>query len=722
MPRLLPAAAAACLLLLADAAPLHAHDAHSSAPAFVLHPSAPAVRTANLRSADCPSITGEILVIEDDGTMIEDGRFVASRIMPVFYSALPDSFEFVSLFGASTFAEEMYPSAAQYLVRRVAAGLGKPVNYDRNGVLGIHTQRLQSIQFMNDIRHYGETPSAPVPRFSVDFTGVELLGSEVVHAYGIWVVDLPALGLDLEGRDDHWSWLIHTDASVMEGCRWRDEGDGSFTVEALLDGLSELDEYLFGLRAAEDVAPMFAILDPEPELPPQPPTPGVTIQGTRVDFDIEDIVAEHGPRVPDASAAPHHFRMAFALVVPAGTEAPASDLAFLEDFRAEWEAWFHEETEGLGSMDTTLPRVPPQAGFVTDRIAGNAPLTVRFEDRSTGTVEGRLWDFGDGSGSTATNPVHVYTAYGTYGVTLTVSGPGAPDALTRDDLVTVAGFQHVAFDDFEAPSDWNVVAPNDAVRGRWERGDPEGTFNFGAPVQPELPASGTSCWITELAAGAAPGVGDVDHGSTTLKSPIFPLAAVDDPHVSYARWYSNNFAGWDDDVLRVEASSDAGATWWPLETVAWTETEWKGVQFRLADHVVPTDETCFRFLASDLGQPSLVEAGVDVFEILARAPTTSAGPPVPLARPEAPTIRPNPFAAGATIRWTAPRVGAVRIVVYDAGGRLVRVLENGTRSAGPGEVVWDGRDARGRAVASGVYAVRIETPGGAATRNVVRIR
>ena len=102
----------------------------------------------------CVSRCGSIAIVEN-------GRFVASRIMPVFYSALPDSFEFVSLFGASTFAEEMQPSAAQYLVRRVAAGLGGPANYDRNGVLGIHTQRLQSIQLMNDVRHYGPTPSAP---------------------------------------------------------------------------------------------------------------------------------------------------------------------------------------------------------------------------------------------------------------------------------------------------------------------------------------------------------------------------------------------------------------------------------------------------------------------------------------------------------------------------------------------------------------------------------
>ena len=44
--------------------------------------------------------------------------------------------------------------------------------------------------------------------------------------------------------------------------------------------------------------------------------------------------------------------MAFVLVVPAGTIAPAADLAYLEAFRRDWELFFHEETETLGSMDT----------------------------------------------------------------------------------------------------------------------------------------------------------------------------------------------------------------------------------------------------------------------------------------------------------------------------------------------------------------------------------
>ena len=47
---------------------------------------------------------------------------------------------------------------------------------------------------------------------------------------------------------------------------------------------------------------------------------------------------------------------------------------------------------------------------------------VIFTDNSTGSVSSWLWDFGDGTTSTNQNPDHIYTAAGTYDVSLTVNG------------------------------------------------------------------------------------------------------------------------------------------------------------------------------------------------------------------------------------------------------------------------------------------------------------
>jgi len=45
--------------------------------------------------------------------------------------------------------------------------------------------------------------------------------------------------------------------------------------------------------------------------------------------------------------------------------------------------------------------------------------------------------------------------------------------------------------------------------------------------------------------------------------------------------------------------------------------------------------------------------------------------------------------------------------VYDVAGRRVRSLVDAAVVAGHHEVVWDGRDERGREVSSGVYLYRL---------------
>jgi hypothetical protein len=68
---------------------------------------------------------------------------------------------------------------------------------------------------------------------------------------------------------------------------------------------------------------------------------------------------------------------------------------------------------------------------------------------------------------------------------------------------------------------------------------------------------------------------------------------------------------------------------------------------------------------------------------------------------------PNPFNPSTTIRFTLAEKSGVQLAVYDMAGRLVRTLLDETRDGGTHEVTWDGRDARGAAVASGVYFYRL---------------
>lgn len=75
---------------------------------------------------------------------------------------------------------------------------------------------------------------------------------------------------------------------------------------------------------------------------------------------------------------------------------------------------------------------------------------------------------------------------------------------------------------------------------------------------------------------------------------------------------------------------------------------------------------------------------------------------------------PNPFNPRVTIGFTLPQADRVMVRMFDAHGRLVRELLDGPRPAGHGEIVWDGRDAGGRPLASGTYLYELRTSTGRA--------
>jgi len=79
----------------------------------------------------------------------------------------------------------------------------------------------------------------------------------------------------------------------------------------------------------------------------------------------------------------------------------------------------------------SLPQSGPQADFSASPRAGSAPLAVQFTDRSTGTIEARLWSFGDGATATVASPVHTYTLAGLYTPTLTVWSGGISSTMSK---------------------------------------------------------------------------------------------------------------------------------------------------------------------------------------------------------------------------------------------------------------------------------------------------
>jgi len=105
----------------------------------------------------------------------------------------------------------------------------------------------------------------------------------------------------------------------------------------------------------------------------------------------------------------------------------------------------------------------------------------------------------------------------------------------------------------------------------------------------------------------------------------------------------------------------------------------------------------FRELDGKIGQALFIWA--DDFTLLSAAPTAVS---------EARSSRARVFFAGASpnlsngttvLRFSLPTQANVQLNIYDARGRLVRRLSDGSRGAGPHVVRWDGRDGQGRGAA-----------------------
>ncbi len=83
---------------------------------------------------------------------------------------------------------------------------------------------------------------------------------------------------------------------------------------------------------------------------------------------------------------------------------------------------------------------------------------------------------------------------------------------------------------------------------------------------------------------------------------------------------------------------------------------------------------------------------------------------------------PNPFNPRTTISFDLPGPGRARLTIFDTAGRSLGVLLDREMSAGRHTLVWTGRDARGRAAASGPYFYRLEAGGATETRRMMLVR
>jgi hypothetical protein len=286
----------------------------------------------------------------------------------------------------------------------------------------------------------------------------------------------------------------------------------------------------------------------------------------------------------------------------------------------------------------------------------------------------------------------------------------------------------------------------DTIRIAWERPEPIHPVNhlqyyriFRAPLGEEYGIEP----IAELADSAA-------------------IATYTDSAVDYASYHYMITAQYDS--LESDPSNDLEIPeqiWWPspVNLVAWAQSDTIVLQWERPEPVHPDNQLLsyriYRALAgepfppqptysvvdsSDLVEYLDVEVGYETYHYIVTAlyaygeSEPSGEVEVTVYLPEGVEdlskprrlslqIMPNPFNPTTMIRYTSIGATPLRLTIYAVAGRRVRTLVDGsTSTAGEHLIEWDGTDQQGRAVASGIYLLRLEQEQQFLTRRLILLK
>lgn len=287
-----------------------------------------------------------------------------------YFQNYQDNVDFLIVFTAFSF-EKGEAVAFATAVKNDVQGLGLPL-FDHSDAFG-SSGKLQTYIDMAALQDWDFNPLSPAFAELQDTAAHELM-----HRFGVYAKYRLDGGdvTDLLGRDQaHWSFFLDTDASVMYGADWQEQ-TGVFRAIDIRHRFSPLDLYLAGFRSAAEVPPMTLIRGGVGASATDLPRLGFSTPGTPETVTIEQIIAASGPRVPDAQAAPKHFRAGLILLVRPELGYPTTAPVELHRFARELEQRFSALTEGRGTLSIrNLPHVQNGSGAPTP-LVGSAPCAT----------------------------------------------------------------------------------------------------------------------------------------------------------------------------------------------------------------------------------------------------------------------------------------------------------------------------------------------------------
>ena len=285
-----------------------------------------------------------------------------------FYRNHDDAYDFIVVFNDFGLPPAPGAFAFEVNVRNEVLGIGGLLSggeavFDFGPNFG-SPRRLQSFLNMGPLSNYPLDPTEKIPVLGENNT-LSVMGQEAGHRFLVFVRFRDPvsrqLSFDLLGRAQaHWSFFVNSDASVVEGNRIEDRGMVSprFRTIAAAEKYSDFDQYLMGLRDADEVQPSFLVENSTSfRTPSSAPSVGVVFDGDRKEITTDMIIAAEGRRIPPSNLSQKDFNFTFVLLVEAGTTPSLQDLNQLNAIRTQWEQFFNDAVEQRGEAQTVLVKM-----------------------------------------------------------------------------------------------------------------------------------------------------------------------------------------------------------------------------------------------------------------------------------------------------------------------------------------------------------------------------